>query len=66
MKQKVGKKKEKKNKVLDFVKLEYYKEVLDFRNIEYHIVFIIPQIRGQQCHASDSPKNLSSLNLSTI
>ena len=40
MKQKVEKKK-KKNKVLDFVKLEYYKEVLDFRNIKYH-VFLIP------------------------
>ena len=37
-------KKEKKNKVLDFVKPEYCKEVLDFRNIEYHIVFLIPQI----------------------
>ena len=39
MKQKVenGKKK----KVLDFVKLEYYKEVLDFRNIKYHIIFLI-------------------------
>ena len=39
MKQKVEKK-----KVLDFVKLEYYKEVLNFHNIEYHIVFLIPQI----------------------
>ena len=35
---KVGKKK-KKNKVLDFVKLEYYKKVLDFNNIKYHIAF---------------------------
>ena len=54
MKQKVEKKKkkEKKNKVLDFVKLEYCKEVLDFRNIEYH-VFLIPQIPGQQCHSGD-------------
>ena len=42
MKQKVEKKK--KIKVLDFVKLEYYKEVLNFHNIEYHIVFLIPQI----------------------
>ena len=31
----------KKKKVLDFVKLEYYKEVLDFHNIEYHIAFLI-------------------------
>ena len=44
-KQKVGKKK-KKNKVLDFVKLEYYKEVLDFRNIKYRITFLIAQISG--------------------
>ena len=42
-KQKVGKK-ENKNKVLNFVKLEYYKEVLDFHNIEYHIAFLITQI----------------------
>ena len=55
----------KKNKVLDFAKLEYYKEVLDFHNIEYHITFLIAQISGQQCHASDSPKNSSSLNSST-
>ena len=32
---------ERKKKVLDFVKLEYYKEVLDFRNIKYHIIFLI-------------------------
>ena len=43
MKQKLGKK-EKKNKVLDLLKLEYYKEVLDFHNIEYHITFLISQI----------------------
>ena len=55
----------KKNKVLDFAKLEYYKEVLDFHNIEYHITFLIAQISGQQCHASDSPRNSSSLNSST-
>ena len=42
--QKRKRKKEKKNKALDFVKPEYYKEVLDFRNIEYHIFFLIPQI----------------------
>ena len=41
MKQKVEK------KILDFVKLEYYKEVLDFHNIKYHIVFLIPQVPGQ-------------------
>ena len=63
--QKRKRKKEKKNKVLDFVKLEYYKEVLDFRNIEYH-VFLIPQIPGQQCHSGDSPKNSSSLHSSAI
>ena len=63
MKQKVEKKK---IKVLDFVKLEYYKEVLNFRNIEYHIVFLIPQISGQQCHTSDSLRNSSSLNSSII
>ena len=32
----------------------YYKEVLDFSNIEYHIIFLITQISGQQCHADDS------------
>ena len=32
----------------------YYKEVLDFSNIEYHIIFLITQILGQQCHAGDS------------
>ena len=61
MKQKVEKK-----KVLDFVKLEYYKEVLDFRNIDYHITFLFSQIPGQQCHAGDSPRNSSSLNSNTI
>lgn len=48
MKQKVEKEikkeKKKKNKVPDFVKLEYYKEVLDFCNIKYHITFLITQI----------------------
>ena len=65
MKQRVEKRK-KKNKVLNFVKLEYYKEVLDFRNIECHIVFLIPQISGQQCYTSDSPRNSSSSNSRTI
>ena len=65
----------KKNKVLDFVKLEYYKEVLDFHNIEYHITFLIIQISGgqqchtisggQQCHTDDSSRNLSFINSST-
>ena len=32
----------------------YYKEVLDFSNIEYHIIFLITQISGQQCHTDDS------------
>ena len=32
------------NKVLDFVKLEYYKEIFDFHNIKYHITFLIIQI----------------------
>ena len=48
------KEKEKKKKVLNYMKLEYYKEVLDFSNIEYHIIFLITQISSQQCHASDS------------
>ena len=26
------------------MKLEYYKEVLDFSNIEYYIIFLITQI----------------------
>ena len=64
MKQKVEKKK--KNEVLDFIKLKYYKEVLDFCNIEYHIVFLIPQIPGQQCDADNSPRNSNLLNSSTI
>ena len=29
-------------------------EVLDFSNIKYHIIFLITQISGQQCHAGDS------------
>ena len=43
MKQKVGKwrEKKKKNEVLNFVKLEYYKDVLDFHNIECHITFLL-------------------------
>ena len=49
---KIQKKKEKKkkHKVLDFSKIkyfEYYKEVLDFRNIEYHITFLTTQIPSQ-------------------
>ena len=32
----------------------YYKEVLDFSNIEYHIIFLTTQILGQQCHTGDS------------
>ena len=36
------------------MKLEHYKEVLDFSNIEYHIIFLITQISSQQCHTSDS------------
>ena len=35
-----------KTRVLDYMKLEYYKEVLDFSNIEYHIIFLIKQIPG--------------------
>ena len=56
----------KKNKILDFAKLEYYKEVLDFHNIEYQITFLIAQISVQQCHAGNSPRNSSSLNSNTI
>ena len=29
------------------MKLKYYKEVLNFINIEYHIIFLITQILGQ-------------------
>ena len=29
------------------MKLEYYKKVLKFINIEYHIIFLITQILGQ-------------------
>ena len=68
MKQKLEKEKkkeEKKNKVLKFLKIEYYKKVLDFRNIEYHITFLIIQIPCQLCHAGDSPRNSSSLSSST-
>ena len=64
MKQKVEK--ETKKKVLNFTKIENYKEVLDFHNIEYHITFLITPILGQQCLASNSPRNSSSLNSSTI
>ena len=39
--------KKKKNKALDCTKLEYYKET-------YHIIFLITQIPGQQCHGGDS------------
>ena len=63
-KQKVEKKKKKTN-VLDFVKLEYYKEVLDFRNIEYCITFLITQIPVQQYYVGDSLRNSNSLNSST-
>ena len=45
--------KKKKNKVLDCMKLEYYKEILDFSNIEYHIIFLITKISDQQCHAGN-------------
>ena len=41
------KSRKKKNKVLDFVKLEYYKEVLDFCNMEYHFTFLLTQIPDQ-------------------
>ena len=56
----------KENKVLDFAKLKYYKEVLDFYNIEYQITFLIAQISVQQCHVGNSPRNSSSLNSNTI
>ena len=48
------KKRKKKKKVLDCMKLEYCKEVLNFSNIEYRIIFLITHILGQQCHAGDS------------
>ena len=47
-------KKEKKKKGLDYTKLKYYKEILDFSNIEYHIIFLIIQISSQQCHVGNS------------
>ena len=39
--------KRKKPIYLTFLKLEYYKEILDFHNIDYHISFLITQISGQ-------------------
>ena len=36
------------------MKLEYYKEVLNFSNIKYQIIFSIIQISGQQCHTGNS------------
>ena len=50
----LSKKMARKRKVLDFMKLEYYKEVLHYSNIEYDIIFLITQIPGQQCHVGDS------------
>ena len=44
----------KNGRVLNCMKLEYYKEVLNFGNIKYHIIFLIIQISGQQCHVGDS------------
>ena len=49
-----GRLKKKKKKVLNCMKLEYYKKVLDFSNIKYHIIFLIIQIPSQQCHTGDS------------
>ena len=46
-KKKKKKKEKKKKKVFDCMKLEYYKEVLDFSNIEYYIIFLITQISGR-------------------
>ena len=39
--------------VLNCMKLEYHKEILNFSNIEYHIIFLIIQIPGQQYHTGD-------------
>ena len=39
--------------VFNCMKLEYYKEILNFSNIEYHIIFLIIQIPGQQYHTGD-------------
>ena len=36
------------------MKLKYYKEVLNFSNIEYHVIFLITQIPGQHCQAGNS------------
>ena len=40
------KEKRKNNKILDFVKLEYFKKVFNFHNIEYYIAFLFNQILG--------------------
>ena len=59
-------KKTKKNKVVNFVKLDYTKKVFDFHNIEYHITFLITKIAGQQCQTGESSKYSSLRNSSTI
>ena len=54
-----------KKRVLDCLKLEYYKEVLNFSNIEYHIIFFNytnSRLVGPRWRLT---RNSSSLNSST-
>ena len=44
----VKKKKKKKKQRTRLSKVEYYKKLIDFSNIEFHIIFLITQILGQQ------------------
>ena len=53
--------KKRKNKVLDCMKLEYYKEVLNFSNIKYHIIFLTIQIPGQQMPRWRLTRNSSTI-----
>ena len=48
------KKEKEKRRLLNCIKLKYYKEVLDFNIIEYHIIFLITQLPDQRCHTGDS------------
>ena len=49
------KSRKRKKNVLHWTKFKYYKEILDFSNIEYYIFFfLITQISGQHHHVDDS------------
>ena len=60
-------KSKKKKKLLDCTKLEYYKEILVFTYIEYHIIFFFNYTNSKlavpRCRFT---RNSSSLNSSTI